>query len=46
VIRKEVHCFPCPQERFFLCRDVECLKGIEMGEVLDGLGKIGVEVKS
>ncbi len=46
VIRKEVHCFPCPQERFLLCKDVECLKGIEMGEVLDGLERIGVKVKS
>jgi len=46
VIRKEVYCFPCPQERFLLCRDVECLKGIEMGEVLDGLERIGVKVKS
>jgi ADP-heptose:LPS heptosyltransferase len=46
VIRKEVHCFPCPQERFFLCRDVECLKGIEMREVFDGLERIGVKVKS
>jgi ADP-heptose:LPS heptosyltransferase len=46
VIRKEVHCFPCPQERFLLCKDVECLKGIEMGEVLNGLERIGVKVKS
>jgi ADP-heptose:LPS heptosyltransferase len=46
VIRKEVYCFPCPQERFLLCRDVECLKGIEMREALEGLGRIGINLKS
>lgn len=46
VIRKEVYCFPCPQERFLLCREVECLKGIELGEVLAGLKRIGIELKS
>jgi len=43
VVRRKVPCSPCPQERFFQCKDFECLRGIEMGEVLKGLGKIGVE---
>ena len=46
VVRREVPCSPCPQERFFQCIDFECLRGIEMGEVLKALEKIGVELKS
>lgn len=46
VVRSGVPCSPCPQERFFQCKDFECLRGIEMGEVLAGLEKIGVKVKS
>ena len=45
VVRREVPCSPCPQERFFQCKDFECLRGIEMKEVLKGLEKIGVEFK-
>jgi len=44
VVRKEVPCSPCPQERFFQCKDFECLRGIEVEEVLKGLEKIGVEL--
>lgn len=43
VVRREVPCSPCPQERFFQCKEFECLRGIEMGEVLEGLEKIGIE---
>ena len=46
VVQRGVHCSPCPQERFFQCKDFECLKGIEIGEVLEGLEKIGIEIKS
>jgi ADP-heptose:LPS heptosyltransferase len=46
VVRRAVPCSPCPQERFFKCKGFECLQGIEMGEVLKGLEKIGVEFKS
>jgi ADP-heptose:LPS heptosyltransferase len=45
VVRREVPCSPCPQERFFQCKDFECLRGIETGEILKGLEKIGVEFK-
>ncbi len=44
VVRKEVPCSPCPQERFFQCKDFECLRGIEIGEVLKGLETIGIEL--
>lgn len=46
VIRKEIPCSPCPQERFFLCKKFECLRGVETGEVLRGLERMGVELKS
>jgi ADP-heptose:LPS heptosyltransferase len=45
VIRREVPCSPCPQERFFQCKDSECLRGIETGEVLEGLERIGIQFK-
>ncbi|MEW6377805.1 MAG: glycosyltransferase family 9 protein, partial [Thermodesulfobacteriota bacterium] len=44
VIRREIPCSPCPQERFFLCKNFECLKMIETEEVLKGLEKMGVAV--
>jgi ADP-heptose:LPS heptosyltransferase len=46
VVHRGVHCSPCPQERFFQCKDFECLRGIEMGEVLGGLERIGIGIKS
>ena len=46
VVRSGVPCSPCPQERFFQCKDFECLRGIEMVRVLGGLERIGVKVKS
>jgi ADP-heptose:LPS heptosyltransferase len=41
-----VHCSPCPQERFFQCKDSECLKAIEVAEVLEGLEELGIQLKS
>jgi ADP-heptose:LPS heptosyltransferase len=46
VVRKEIPCSPCPQERFFQCRDFECLKEIEISEVLKGLERVGMKLKS
>jgi len=46
VVRRGIHCSPCPQERFFQCKDSECLRGIEVDEVLEGLEKMGIESKS
>jgi ADP-heptose:LPS heptosyltransferase len=46
VVRGAVSCSPCPRERFFQCKEFKCLMGIEMGEVLDGLKRIGVKIKS
>jgi ADP-heptose:LPS heptosyltransferase len=46
VVRKEIPCSPCPQERFFQCKNFECLKGIEISEVLRGLERMGLELTS
>jgi ADP-heptose:LPS heptosyltransferase len=45
VVCREIHCSPCPQERFFQCRDSECLKAVEVKEVLEGLEEIGIDLK-
>lgn len=41
VVSKGVRCSPCPQERLLRCKDFECLRGIEVGEVLEGVKRIG-----
>jgi len=46
MVRRKIHCSPCSQERFFLCADSECLKAVEVREVLEGLEEIGIPVKS
>lgn len=46
VVRREVPCSPCPRERFIQCKDFECLRGMEMEEVLGGLERVGVKIKS
>jgi ADP-heptose:LPS heptosyltransferase len=43
VIRRGIPCSPCAEERFFLCRDLECLNTIEIGDVLKGFKRMGVE---
>jgi ADP-heptose:LPS heptosyltransferase len=44
VVRRDVPCSPCPQERFFQCKDFKCLRGIETGEVIGELERIGVKI--
>ncbi len=46
VVCRAVRCSPCPQERLFHCKHSECLSAVEMDDVLGGLEKIGVELKS
>ncbi len=45
VVSSGVHCSPCPQERFVVCKDFECLRGIEMEEVFEVVKRIGIEPK-
>lgn len=44
IVRIGLPCSPCPEERFFLCKDIQCLKQVEIGDVLNGLKRMGVEV--
>jgi len=44
VVRRGIPCSPCAEERFFLCKDFECLSRIEVGDVLKSLRSMGVEV--
>jgi ADP-heptose:LPS heptosyltransferase len=46
VIQKRIDCSPCPREKFFLCRDFECVRAIGIEEVLKGLERIGVRFQS
>ncbi len=42
IVRREIPCSPCGQERFFLCKEMECLNRIEVGDVLKGLEGMNV----
>jgi len=44
VLNKEIPCSPCSEERFFKCRDSDCLKMIEEGDVLKALEKFEFEL--
>lgn len=42
VVRKGIPCSPCAEERFFLCKDLECLNTIGVGDVLKGLERLNL----
>jgi len=42
VVRREVPCSPCPQERFFRCKQTDCLKEVRVRDVLKGLERLGI----
>jgi ADP-heptose:LPS heptosyltransferase len=46
VVRKEMPCSPCSQDKFFLCKNLKCLDQIEVGDVLRDLERMekGVNV--
>ncbi len=46
VVRREIPCSPCTQERFFQCQHFECLKAVDLSDVLDGIKSIGAEKRS
>jgi len=46
VVYRKIHCSPCPQERFFLCQNLECLKGVSVEDVLEGIGRLGLGLRS
>lgn len=45
VVCRRIHCSPCSQERFFQCGDSECLRAVEVKQVLESLEQIGIELK-
>jgi ADP-heptose:LPS heptosyltransferase len=45
VVRKEISCSPCSQEKFVQCQHLECLKGIEVRDVLKGLVTLGFQIE-
>lgn len=44
VVRRGIPCSPCVEERFFLCKEVECLNRIEPEEVMTKARNIGIEI--
>lgn len=42
VVSKDVLCSPCLHERSSQCTEVECLTGVQMEDVFDGLKRIGI----
>jgi len=44
VERNEIPCSPCSRERSLQCISSECLKGIEIEEVLEGLKRLGIDI--
>ncbi len=46
VLRREMPCSPCPEERFFFCKEPECLSGIEVEEILKGLVPLGFNLSN
>ncbi len=46
VVRRGMPCSPCPQERFFQCKDFECLRAIEMDEVFEAIRRIGIDMNA
>lgn len=43
VVRRETSCSPCSQERFYECQYVECLKGVQIEDVLEGIRGLGLD---
>jgi ADP-heptose:LPS heptosyltransferase len=44
VVRKEIPCSPCSQERFVQCKGLECLREIGIGDVLEGIKKLKIQL--
>ena len=41
-VHREIPCSPCFEERFFQCQHFDCLKKIDVEDVLEGLRRLGV----
>ena len=43
VVQGKISCSPCSQENLFRCKQFKCLEGIEVGDVLEGVRRLGIE---
>ena len=44
VVRRKITCSPCSQDKFFQCQNIECLKNVEVEDVLAGVARLGFEL--
>lgn len=44
VVRKELNCSPCSEERFVLCKNLECLREVGVGDVLEGIRELKIQL--
>jgi heptosyltransferase-3 len=42
IVRADISCSPCTQEKFFQCQKLECLEAVSLEDVLEGLERLGV----
>ncbi len=44
VLRRNLPCSPCSEERFFLCKEIKCLEEIEEWEIIEGLKRLCIKI--
>jgi ADP-heptose:LPS heptosyltransferase len=44
VVRGDASCAPCPQDKFFQCQDMDCLKEVQVGDVLAALPALRINL--
>jgi ADP-heptose:LPS heptosyltransferase len=44
VVRKELNCSPCSEERFVQCKNLECLREVGVGDVLEGIRELKIQL--
>jgi ADP-heptose:LPS heptosyltransferase len=44
VVRKEMNCSPCSQEKFVQCKNLECLREVRAADVLEGIRTLKIQL--
>jgi ADP-heptose:LPS heptosyltransferase len=44
VVRKEMNCSPCSEEKFVQCKNLECLREVEAVDVVEGIRKLKIQL--
>ena len=44
VVRKEINCSPCSEEKFVQCKNLECLREVGIGDVLEGIREFKIQL--